>query len=73
MAFGWVHYDDRRPVSDERVTVCFDDVDDEIIWDMLLSELDAANEYDELDFNEPRELIGISVDVPLCLLNLVCF
>lgn len=65
ISFGTVYYEWRSP-SGRRATIRFDDVDDQIIKDMLLTEADAENIYDESKLHEmPKRIMGASVDIPL--------
>ena len=65
ISFGMVYYEWRSP-SGRRATIRFDDVDDQIIKDHLLTELDAENVYDESRLHEmPRKIMGASVNIPL--------
>lgn len=65
ISFGTVYYEWRSP-SGRRATIYFDNVDDQIIKDMLLTEIDAENIYDESKLHEmPRRIMGASVDIPL--------
>ena len=65
ISFGTVYYEWRSP-SGRRATIRFDDVDDQTIKDMLLTETDAENIYDESKLHEmPKRVMGASVDIPL--------
>lgn len=65
ISFGTVYYEWRSP-SGRRTTIWFDDVDDQIIRDMLLTEGDAENVYDESALHTiPRKIMGASVNIPL--------
>lgn len=65
ISFGTVYYEWRSP-SGRRATIRFDDVDDQIIKEHLLTELDAENVYDESALHTiPRRIMGASVDIPL--------
>ena len=65
ISFGTVYYEWRSP-SGRRATIRFDDVDDQIIQDMLLTESQAENIYDESKLHEvPKRIMGASVDIPL--------
>ena len=62
ISFGTVYYEWRSP-SGRRATIWFDDVDDQIVKDHLLTESNAENVYNESTI--PRKVMGISVDIPL--------
>lgn len=65
VSFGTVYYEWRSP-SGRRATIRFDDVDDQIIRDMLLTETDAKNVYDKSKLHEmPKRIMGASVNIPL--------
>lgn len=65
VSFGTVYYEWHSP-SGRHANIQFDDVDDQVIWDMLLTETDAENVYDESKLHEmPRRIMGASVDIPL--------
>ena len=65
VSFGTVYYKWRSP-SGRHANIHFDDVDDQVIWDMLLTKTDAENIYDESKLHEmPRRIMGASVDIPL--------
>ena len=65
ISFGTVYYEWRSP-SDRRATIRFDNVEDQLIKDYLLTESDAENVYDESKLHEtPRRIMGVSVDIPL--------
>lgn len=65
VSFGTVYYKWRSP-SGRHANIRFDDVDDQVIWDMLLTKTDAENIYDESKLHEmPRRIMGASVDIPL--------
>ncbi len=59
------HYSFRTPITDRYANVQFDDIDADKVWAMLTAELDAANEHDELAFDEPKRILGFSIDIPL--------
>ncbi len=40
-------------------------MDSSKIWELLLSDENAVNEHSDFDFNQAKELLSISVDVPL--------
>lgn len=65
ISFGTVYYEWCSP-SGRRTTIRFDDVDDQIIKNHLLTESGAENVYDESRLHEiPRKVMGISVGIPL--------
>lgn len=65
ISFGTVYYEWRSP-SGRRATIWFDDVDDQLIKDYLLTEADAENVYDESALHTiPRKIMGASVNIPL--------
>lgn len=65
LVFDRVYYEFKKPISGTDVTVCFEHVDSEKVWAMLLSNPDAINEYDETAFWDGKEIFSIAVDVPL--------
>lgn len=65
VSFGTVYYEWRSPAG-RRATIWFDGVDDQIIKDMLLTETNAENVYDESKLHEmPKRIMGVSVNIPL--------
>lgn len=62
---GGIHYSYTGALG-SHVNVVFDDVEDEIIKDWLFTEAASKEVSDTFGpFEEPRELMGISVDIPL--------
>lgn len=61
--FGYVYYEYPTP-SGEYSTIRFENVDSNIIWELLLSETEAENTYNDLQI-EPKRILGISVDIPI--------
>ena len=64
LPFGGVYYEFFKD-SGEDTTVLFENVDSSKIWELLLSDENAVNEHSDFDFNQAKELLSISVDVPL--------
>ena len=60
----WASYEYQKPLSGA-VSVRFENLDTDMVWDLLLSNDSATNEYDDLDFDQPQEILGICVSVPL--------
>ena len=65
LIFNFVSYEYKKPISGTYAEIRFENVDSEKIWAMLLSDPAAENEYDDLDLEQPKEVLDISVSVPL--------
>lgn len=65
LIFNFVSYEYRKPISGTYAEIRFENVESEKIWAMLLSDPAAENEYDDLDFEQPKKVLDISVSVPL--------
>ena len=61
---NWASYDYHKPISGF-VSIRFEQLDTNKVWDLLLSNTAAINEYDNLDFEMPKEILDICVSVPL--------
>lgn len=64
LQFNYVDYNFFKE-SGEYTTVYFENVESSKIWEFLLSDENAKNEYSDFDFDQVEELLSISVDVPL--------
>lgn len=61
---NWASYEYQKPISGY-ASVRFENVDMSKVFDLLLSNAEAANEYSDLDHEQPEEILDISVSVPL--------
>lgn len=65
VVFDTIHYSFFNTFQDY-ISVCFENVDNQLIWDMLLSDGTAKEVYNESELHEqPKRIMGISVDIPL--------
>ena len=64
LVINWASYDYQKPLSGY-AAIRFEQLDTNRVWDLLLSDVSAENEYDDLSFDEPKELLGICVSVPM--------
>lgn len=65
VVFDTVHYSFFNAFNDY-ISVRFENVDNQVIRDMLLSDGTAKEVYNELElFEQPKRIMGISVDIPL--------
>lgn len=65
VVFGTVHYSFFNSFNDY-ISIRFENVDNQIIRDMLLSDWEAKDCYEDLELHEqPERILGISVDIPL--------
>lgn len=65
VSFGKAYYSYHKRFSGDYATVHFETVDSGKIWELLLSETEAENVYSDLDFERPKKVLGISVNIPL--------
>ena len=64
LVFGNAYYEQKK-LFGEYATIRFENLDGTKIWEMLLSGALAENEYSDLDFEQPAEVLSISVNIPL--------
>ena len=64
LVVNWASLDYEKPLSGH-ASIRFEDIDMDKVFDLLLSNASAKNEYDDLAFSEPGELLGLSVSLPL--------
>lgn len=65
VVFGTVHYSFFNSFNDY-ISIQFENVDNQLVRDMLLSDGAAQEVYNELElFKQPKRIMGISVDIPL--------
>ena len=61
---NWASYDYHKPIGGF-ASIRFEQLDTNKVWDLLLSNTAAINEYDDLDFEMPEKILDICVSVPL--------
>ncbi len=61
---NWASYEYHKPISGD-TEVRFENVDISKVFDLLLSNTEAVNEYSDLDNEQPEEILDISVSVPI--------
>ncbi len=64
LVFGNAYYEQKK-LFGEYATIRFENLDGTKIWEMLSLGAAAANEYSDLDFEQPAEVLSISVNIPL--------
>ncbi len=55
----------KKKLSGKYVTVYYEDVDIQKLWELLDSSTDAPNVFDEAAFMQPRDILTVSVSIPL--------
>lgn len=64
--FNTIYYSSYTPTFGDYASVRFENVDNSVIREWLLSEAKAENVYDQSKLHEiPKEILGISTDIPL--------
>ena len=61
----WEYVDDGLSTAVRYAVIQYDGIDREKVWALLLSNTAAFNEYDELNFDQPGRILGLSIDIPL--------
>ncbi len=61
---NWASYEYHKPISKD-TEVRFENVDISKVFDLLLSNGEAVNEYSDFDNEQPEELLDICVSVPI--------
>ena len=61
---NWASYDYHKPISGY-ASIRFECLDTNKVWDLMLSNTAAVNEFDDLDFDLPKEILDICVSVPI--------
>ena len=64
LTVSWASYKYHKPVSGD-TEVRFENIDVHKVFDLLLSNTEAVNEYSDLDNEQPEKLLDICVSVPL--------
>lgn len=64
LVINWASYDYHKPIGG-LAGIRFENLDPNRVWELLLSNPSAVNEYDDLDPGQPKEILGLSVSVPL--------
>ena len=64
LAVNRAFYEYRKPIGGY-TSIQFENIDKAKVFDLLLSDAAAANEYSDLDFEQPETILDISVDVPI--------
>lgn len=64
LVVNWASYDSHKPISG-LASIRFEQLDTNKVWDLLLSNIAAINEYNDLDFKMPEEILDICVSIPL--------
>ncbi len=64
LIINWASYKYHKPISGE-TEVRFENIDISKVFDLLLSNADAVNEYSDLDNEQPEKLLDLCVSVPI--------
>lgn len=65
LTVNWAGYEYQKPLG-ETASIRFEGLDINRVWEMLLADTDAVNEYDDgLGTEVPEEILGLSVSLPL--------
>lgn len=64
LVVNWASYEYHKPISGY-ASVRFENIDIAKVFDLLLSNTEAINEYSDLDNEQPKEILDICISIPL--------